>query len=312
VALFDRLSNPARPRINRVDQVPGQQLAVSGLVVACIAASSAAGLVDLSLVDNVVLLGVAVVLPLALGGRWWWWPTAALSVLVSLSQPIGWRAAVFVLPWMVASIAVAINAVRATTITRWNLPQAAAVLAPLYALVAAVAFASSRLGIELFGIGEPIVELTAIHYTYAGSAALVLVAHCLANETGAVLRAAQAATLITALAPPIVATGFVTHAGVPQVGGAVLMTIGVGLTATLELRAAFSHERPLARVLLGASGIAIWIPMVLAVAWAAAQHWDVPALSIPDMERTHGVANALAFVLCGLLGRRLERSVRPR
>jgi hypothetical protein len=84
------------------------------------------------------------------------------------------------------------------------------------------------------------------------------------------------------------------------------MTIGVWLTATLELRAAFGHDRPpLARVLLGASGIAIWIPMVLAVAWAAGQHWDVPALSIPDMERTHGVANALAFVLCGLVGRRI-------
>jgi hypothetical protein len=45
--------------------------------------------------------------------------------------------------------------------------------------------------------------------------------------------------------------------------------------------------------------------MVLAVAWALGQHWDVPALSIPDMVRTHGVANAFAFVICGLLGRRL-------
>ena len=48
-------------------------------------------------------------------------------------------------------------------------------------------------------------------------------------------------------------------------------------------------------------GVAIWIPMVLAVAWAAGQHWDIPALSIPAMERTHGLANSLAFVLGGLL-----------
>jgi len=41
--------------------------------------------------------------------------------------------------------------------------------------------------------------------------------------------------------------------------------------------------------------------MVLAVAWAAGQHWDVPALSIPAMERTHGVPNALAFVVGALL-----------
>jgi hypothetical protein len=46
--------------------------------------------------------------------------------------------------------------------------------------------------------------------------------------------------------------------------------------------------------------------MVLAVAWAAGQHWDVPLLSVPDMVRTHGAANALGFVLCGLLARRID------
>jgi hypothetical protein len=49
--------------------------------------------------------------------------------------------------------------------------------------------------------------------------------------------------------------------------------------------------------------------MALAVAWAAGQHGDVPVLSIPDMARTHGVTNALAFTLCGLLGRRLAAAV---
>lgn len=309
--LNGRLLNPAQPPINGLKQVPGPHLAVAALAVACIAAASAAGLVNLSLVDNVVLLGVAVVLPLALGGRWWWWPAAAFGALVSLSQPIGWRAVVFVVPWMAASMAVAMSALRATMITRWNLPRAAMIVAPIYALVASAAFAASRLGVELFGIGEPIVELTAVHYTYAGSVALVLAVSCLPNATGATLRTAQVGTALTAVAPPIVAAGFVTHAGVPQVGGAVLMTIGVWITAGLELRAALSRDHArLARLLLAVSGVAIWIPMVLAVAWAAGQHWDVPALSIPDMERTHGTANALAFVLCGLVGRRLDRTTR--
>ncbi len=57
-------------------------------------------------------------------------------------------------------------------------------------------------------------------------------------------------------------------------------------------------------MLLAISGLAIWVPMVLAVAWAAGQHWDVPVLSIDDMVQAHGVPNALAFVLCGLLARR--------
>jgi hypothetical protein len=58
---------------------------------------------------------------------------------------------------------------------------------------------------------------------------------------------------------------------------------------------------------LGAVSVAIWVPMVLAVAWASGQHWDVPALSIPDMARTHGLVNALAFVLCGLVGGQIAR-----
>ena len=47
--------------------------------------------------------------------------------------------------------------------------------------------------------------------------------------------------------------------------------------------------------------------MALAVAWAAGQHWAIPVLSIPDMARTHGLANALGFILCGLIAGHLER-----
>lgn len=211
---------------------------------------------------------------------------------------------------MAASTAVTINGLRAAPITQWTLHRLATIVAGVYSLVAAIAFASSRLGIALFGIGEPIVELTAVHYTYAGSAALVLAAHRFTNTAGTTLRIAVAATVLTALTPPIVATGFVTHAGGPQVGGAALMAIGVWLTASLELRDAFDRRRPTrSRGLLAVSGIAIWAPILLAVAiaWAAGQHWDVPALSIPDMERTHGIVNALAFVVCGLVGRRISR-----
>ena len=90
----------------------------------------------------------------------------------------------------------------------------------------------------------------------------------------------------TVLAPPIVAAGFTTRAGIPQVGGAVLMTIGVWCTGLLELGGARALQRPAARVRLTASGLAIWAPMVLAV--AAGEHWDVPALSIRCRPRRGG------------------------
>jgi hypothetical protein len=261
--------------------------------------------VALTLVDLVVLLGVSVVLPLALPNRWRW-AAATVGVLLALQSDVGTMAAAFTLPWMGAAIWAGWPHLRTLTRTPRTLADAASLLAAAYALVAAVAFASSRLGYSLFGVGEPVVELTAVHYTYAGTAALVLASQFLGSITGRWRRVAQVATGATAVAPVIVALGFVTHRAIPQVGGAVLMTIGVWLTATLELHTAIDPDQPAAvRILSAISGVAIWIPMVLAVAWASGQHWDVPALSIPDMERTHGLANALAFVLCGLVAARL-------
>ena len=112
--------------------------------------------------------------------------------------------------------------------------------------------------------------------------------------------------VLTAAAPPVVALGFVTGAALPQVGGALLMTLGVWITATLQLNDAFrSGAHRVEATLLFISGLAIWVPMLLAVAWAAGQHWDVPVLSVHDMARTHGVVNTFAFVICGLVARRM-------
>jgi hypothetical protein len=182
------------------------------------------------------------------------------------------------------------------------------VVASGYAVVAAASLFASRAGQELFGIGEPIVELTAVHYTYAGVAALVLAGAAArdAEASGRGRRLALLAVAATAVAPPLVAAGFVTRAGVLQVGGAVLMTTGVWSTAALQLRTALLRGWSPAGTLLAVSGLSIWVTMVLAVAWAAGQHWNVPALSIHDMVRTHGVTNAVAFCLAGLTARRLD------
>jgi YndJ-like protein len=261
----------------------------------------------LSLVDQVVLIGIAVVLPLALGGRYWWWVLATAAVLVSFTVPAGW-AGVLAAPLLVVTLVVLGRRLEAAgPLMFWRLGDGVEVIACGYAVVAAVSLAQSRTGGELFGIGEPIVELTAVHYMYAGTAALVLARAATTAATGSWQRIARAAVLLTGMAPPVVAAGFVTGAAVPQVGGAVLMSLGVFGTAVLHLReaAARPDRSPLVRLLLAVSGLAVWAPMPLAVAWAASQHVGVPALSIPAMARTHGLAMALGFVVCGLLARRL-------
>ena len=274
----------------------------------------------------VVIFGIALVLPLALGGRLWWWALSATAAAGAFAVPRGPGAAVLVVPFALTVVAVLVRWVAGAGPWRaWGLAEGGAGLARVYAVVAAAALAQSRAGLMPFGIREPLVELTAVHYTFAGAAAVVLAERALRHGPGP--RAlGRAAVVLTAAAPPVVAAGFVTRAAVPQVGGAALMTLGVWATATLELRRAFAERRypagagqtvlpvaagrsvlPVAAsrsVLLVVSGLAVWAPMVLALAWAAGQHWAVPALPVAAMVRTHGAANALGFVLCGLVATR--------
>lgn len=235
----------------------------------------------LGLIDVIVVVGVAVVLPMALGGPATRWRFAGAGVAVALAAPTGWGSAVFVLPFVVVALA-------AVTGPRGD-------LATIYALVAATGLFVSRLRFDPFGFGEPIGELAGVHFVYAGAAALSFA------------RGMRVTQVITATAPPIVAIGFFSGAAVPQIGGAVLMTIAVWSIGARHARVALDRaERASARLFLGVSAVCITAPMVLAMSWAAGEHFPVPALSIPDMVRAHGIANAFGFTLCGLIGRRLS------
>lgn len=234
----------------------------------------------------------------------WRWVVAAGSATASFWLPSGW-AAILVAP-SIGAVVVAGAVCLKRDRSRPRLDSLVDSLLILYALVAVLSLAQSRAGFDPFQVGDPIVELTAIHYIYAGCAALVL-ATAAERASHGWRRLGFAAVCLTAVAPPIVAYGFVAQDRWAQVGGAALMSLGVWATATLQFREAVVAELDgLTRLLLLVSGLAIWLPMVLAMFWAAGQHWDVPAISVPAMVRLHGMPNALGFVLCGLLARRAQ------
>jgi hypothetical protein len=86
-----------------------------------------------------------------------------------------------------------------------------------------------------------------------------------------------------------------------QVGGAVLMSLGVCAVAAVQLVEARRRSGRV-RALLLASALSPWVAMALAVAWAANQYsGSVPALTVPDMVPTHGALNAFGFVGLGHL-----------
>lgn len=258
----------------------------------------------MTLIDGLLVLAAVVVVPLALpllvdriDLRPWLGAgmLTAPALLFSQGSP---AAVALALPWAaVASATALVHTIGWIRRPRWALDDVARPMALAYLAGAAGSLVASRWGFTFRHLVEPIVQLTAIHYSYAGFVAPVL-ARCVHRRVGATVPSSVSLALLL-VAPPIVAAGFVTRWALFQVGGAVLLTVATWTLAAVVLR----HLRP--HVLLVVSALAVVAPMALAVSWAAGQFWAVPALSIPQMVRTHGVLNAVGFSLCGTLGWRL-------
>lgn len=235
-----------------------------------------------------LVVGVAAVMPLSLRGAPGPWALAALATAGSLLLPAGPLAAVLVGPWVLLTVVAGVGALSRREV--WP------ALVAGFAGTASLALVASRLEFTLFGINEPIVKLTALHFTYAGAGTLALAVRLHDVRPG---RWSAVARVLVLLAPPVVASGFVARSALGQVGGATLMTAGVWLVALLQVPDARSGPM---RWLWRISCLSPLLAMVLGVSWAANQYWpQVPALIVPDMVPTHGALNAFGFVLCGHL-----------
>ncbi|CAA9245888.1 MAG: hypothetical protein AVDCRST_MAG10-1955 [uncultured Acidimicrobiales bacterium] len=295
------------------DVLGGRPHVVIGTVVWLITAVvTSSGGVDLSLIDVLLLLAPLVLVPIGLvvAGRtgsdrveFLRLGAAALLVPALLAEP-GGPAGVLALPWLAVAVVLAVTAALGWMARPDFRPAALARLAsPVYLTVGAAWVVASRLELRPVGIGEPIVELTAVHFHFAGFVAALLAARTCEAATRRAPRWAAAGTILTIASPPIVAMGFTTGSAVFQIGGALLLSLGVWIIAglTFAVVVPITPDAP-ARALLSLSALAVVVPMVLAVFWAAAQHVDVPALDIPAMARIHGTLNAFGFSLAGLLG----------
>ena len=292
------------------DRTPAERPPTGVDVVVTLAAMALALTGHRPLVDATVIGGLGVIAPLALG-RSRWWTAAAVGTAVAFAMPAGRPAVSLLTPAGVAAILAVVRALRPVR-TPVGLDDAVRTLAAGWAVVAVGALAASVAGRELFDIGEPIVRLTAVHFLYAGVGALTVARRLRAEadrptpgsapaRPTVVSGTANVAVVATALAPPVVAVGFVLGAAAAQIGGAVLMTVGVWASALALLASTNRTPRP-GRTLRVVAGLTPWVPMVLAVAWAIAQHVvGSPALSVADMGRWHGLANGVGFVLLGLL-----------
>ena len=259
------------------------------------------------LIDAVLAFAVVVVVPLAarLDDHRGLSRTASLvaraSAVVSLVVVEGPLAAALALPWLAVVGVVALRRLMAPRAPVYKVAFDALPFA--YLAVGAAWLVVSRFGARPLGFGDRIVELTALHFHYAGFIAPCLMARlngwialCRPDR----VRIGQAAHVAVLAATPVTALGI---AASPLMGVAGALLFLFGLTAGSALTFAAAREAPPgAKLLLTTSAISVVATTVLASSYALGQWVEVPAPSLPAMAWTHGLLNAFGFAFAGVLG----------
>ncbi|WP_307868677.1 YndJ family transporter [Cellulosimicrobium cellulans] len=294
------------------------------------------------LVSALVVLGMVVVLPLGLrllgpdvvpAPRRAAWPLAGLAGAASLVVPRGTASALLALVFAVATAVLALAGARLTVRTVRDVragrsapaalaSRAASVTALVMPVVGASALVAERAGWGLLGFSGTYLALTVPHMLYAGFGA-ALIAGTVARLAGADRLAVAGAWGVPVGTVLVLAGYFVGD--VAELVGAGVLTLALWATAVAAVR---SLARPVgpahladdgrpaapesspastagARALLGTGAVVVGLSMLLALWWAAGEALGFAHPGLDAMAATHGVTNALGFVLCALLGLRV-------
>lgn len=171
---------------------------------------------------------------------------------------------------------------------------------------------ADRLGLHPLGFGTDIVQLTAVHFHFAGLVLPVV--------TGLVVREFPSSRIATIAGwgvlagVPLVAVGITssqlgqTHA--LEFFAALVLAGSAMIVACFQLRLVTETRWPLkVRMWWSIAGFSLVFGMSLALLYAARPYFaPLPWLDLPWMRALHGTVNALGFAFCALLGWRLARS----
>ncbi len=233
---------------------------------------------------------------------------AAILLAVACWLPPGRWAALAALPWALLTFrlgAIGVVRLRRGGMAR-DLDRLSADVALGFSAVGGIWVLADRGGATPLGFTPAIVALTAVHFHTAGLV-LPLIAGLVQRELFFV-RLASRATVGVVLGVPALAAGITAT----QLGwglsferaaacGLALAGMVVGVfQVRIGLEGRFSLPT---RLLIGASGAALFIAMVFAVLYALRGTFaGVGWLDLPHMRLIHGSLNALGFGLCGLAG----------
>lgn len=263
----------------------------------------------------------------AVGGQF----PAALAAVAALATPQGSLVAmVLVVPWLAVTGTIALCGLqRFASRGGGPVPELAIDAACVYVPVAAAFLWLHTAGISLH-FAPIIVLLTGVHFHYAGFVLPLVVGLTgrrlsvadgddggafAANGTGGVASAAgrveTAITVVIVAGILLIAVGITVSTLVEAVAVALFATGVVGF-AILVLVDVVPAVPRLPAVLLAVAALSLCWTMALALAFATSSLPGTPVLvTIPEMVRWHGSANAVGFALPSLLAfRLLERDRR--
>jgi uncharacterized protein (UPF0548 family) len=222
-------------------------------------------------------------------------PVAAIAAIASIVMPQGWPAGVVAATWAVFTCVVALVGA-GRLLSRRSIESAVGIdLAMMLLAVGGLWLVISRAGLTPLGFDPAIVELTAVHFHYAGFA-LPIAAGAAGTRaaTGAIIPLAAAGAV------PLTAVG-ITVGGPVETAAATVMAL-VGLAVAVLLVRVGIEVLGAPRLLLVAAGVALSLGMALALVWAWSVLLGFSTLGLSTMARTHGSLNGLGLGVAGLAG----------
>jgi hypothetical protein len=230
---------------------------------------------------------------------------AALCATASFWLPQGNGATILVLPWFAFGCFIGFHGLMSLIRGEFGkLKTACMIVSFLYLPIGCAWLVASRLGLSPMGFQEPIVLLTAVHFHFAGFAAPLLAlaaGSAIEKKTIALQRIFKVFAAGVLAGPGLLAAGFVIGPHFKLAAALLVASSEVGLA--LFFLAGVGALRPrLAQVFVAVSATSVLFAMFLAGVWAIGEFPLQPFVHLDEMARFHGTANALGFVLCGLVG----------
>jgi len=148
-----------------------------------------------------------------------------------------------------------------------------------------------------------IVELTGVHFHFAGFALPLILAWQLRKRPGRIL---VAAAILVLASIPALALGITYWPLLELLAAAALVLACVAVAAT-QLRFATQSREATSLLMLAVSGLSLLGGMALALLYAVTEFRQARFPEIPVMVALHGTLNAFGFALCGLLAAKRAR-----